>query len=60
MLPSMVFDSLARAAGHSCNCTFLLQLLVAMAVVDGCIEGRGARGDPYLVTVWGNDGGGAA
>ena len=55
-----VFDSSARSAGHSCNCTFLLQLLVAMGVVGGGIEGRGVRGDPYLVTVRRDDGGGAA
>ena len=46
-----VFDSLARPAGHSCNCTFLIQLLMGMGLVDGGIQGRGVRGDPYAVLV---------
>lgn len=46
-----VFDSMARPAGHSCNCTFLIQLLMAMELVNGALEGRGVRGDPYTVFV---------
>ena len=54
-----VFDSSARPAGHSCNCTFLLQLLVAMGVARGGVEGRGVRGDPFAVTIGTDTGGGA-
>ena len=52
-----VFDSSARPAGHSCNCTFLLQLLVAMGVVRDGVEGRGVPGDPFAVTIEADAGG---
>ena len=42
-----VFDSNARPAGHSCNCTFLFHVLQRLAVTDGPLEGRGVRGDPF-------------
>ncbi len=41
-----VFDSAARPAGHSCNCTFLLLILGRMNLADE-IEGSGVRGDPF-------------
>ena len=41
-----IFDSAARPAGHSCNCTFLLLILERMKLVDE-IEGSGVRGDPF-------------
>jgi hypothetical protein len=43
-----VFDSQARPAGHSCNCTFLFLALQEMGLVTN-IYGRGVRGDPYFV-----------
>lgn len=45
-----VFDSAARPAGHSCNCTFLFCLLEGLRL-SGPISGSGVRGDPYLVKV---------
>ena len=41
-----IFDSAARPAGHSCNCTFLLLILQRMMLVDK-IEGAGVRGNPF-------------
>lgn len=41
-----IFDSAARPAGHSCNCTFLLLILVRIDLADS-IAGTGVRGDPY-------------
>lgn len=43
---SAIFDSAARPAGHSCNCTFLFLVLKQMGLVDS-ILGSGVRGDPY-------------
>lgn len=48
-MPS-VFDSSARPAGHSCNCTFLFLLLGEMGLA-GEIGGSGVRGDPFCVDV---------
>ena len=48
-----VFDSEARPAGHSCNCTFLFSLLQA-AELAGPLLGSGVRGDPYAVEVAGD------
>lgn len=48
-----VFDSKARPAGHSCNCTFLFSLLQA-ADLAGPLLGSGVRGDPYAVEVAGD------
>lgn len=45
-----VFDSEARPAGHSCNCTFLFQMLQKIDLA-GPMEGSGVRGDPYAVTL---------
>ena len=43
-----VFDSSARPAGHSCNCTFLFLLLFGMKLC-GEIEGSGKSGKPFYV-----------
>ena len=43
-----VFDSQARPAGHSCNCTFLFMVLQKLGIVTS-IHGRGVRGDPFYV-----------
>lgn len=45
-----VFDSNARPAGHSCNCTSLFLILKELGVVDE-IHGNGVRGDPYYVDI---------
>lgn len=47
-MPS-VFDSSARPAGHSCNCTFLFHLLAVLSLTVGPLEGRGVAGDPFAV-----------
>lgn len=41
-----IFDSNARPAGHTCNCTFLFLLLMAVDLVDE-IDGAGTRGNPF-------------
>lgn len=41
-----VFDSHARPAGHSCNCTFLFGVL-KRAGLAGQLSGLGVRGDAY-------------
>ena len=41
----MVFDSSARPAGHSCNCTFLFMVLRQLGMASA-IEGRGTRAVP--------------
>ena len=41
-----VFDSSARPAGHSCNCTMLFILFRRIGLA-GAIEGGGVRGNPY-------------
>lgn len=48
-MPS-VFDSAARPAGHSCNCTFLFRILENLHL-SGPITGSGVRGNPYSVKV---------
>lgn len=45
-----VFDSAARRAGHSCNCTFLFCILNELNL-SGPISGSGVRGNPYSVVV---------
>src|SRR3990172_9929658 len=40
-----VFDSAARPAGHSCNCTFLFRVLEKLNL-SGPITGSGVRGNP--------------
>ena len=44
-----VFDSLARPAGHSCNCTFLFMALSRIGLADG-IRGEGKAHRPYHTT----------
>lgn len=41
-----VFDSNARPAGHSCNCTFLFGVLEQAGLASD-FTGSGVRGDPY-------------
>jgi len=43
-----VFDS--TKGGHSCNCTFLFQVLKKMGIIDK-IEGEGKRGNPFFSTL---------
>ena len=45
-----IFDSQARPAGHSCNCTTLFMLLEGIGL-SGSIEGNGKKGSPFLVTL---------
>ena len=45
-----VFDSSARPAGHSCNCTFFFMLLQEIGLADA-IVGEGKRGSPYSVKI---------
>jgi len=45
-LDPAVFDSSARPAGHSCNCTFLFVALERAGLASG-VAGSGVRGDPY-------------
>ena len=46
-----VFDSTARPAGHSCNCTFLFHLLQRLELTVGLLDGRGVRGSPFSVVI---------
>ena len=48
-----VFDSAARPAGHSCNCTFLFRVLERLSL-SGPISGSGVRGNPYAVFMHGS------
>ena len=41
-----VFDSSARPAGHSCNCTLLFVVLEQAGLASN-LAGSGVRGDPY-------------
>lgn len=43
-----VFDS--KKGGHSCNCTMLFLILVAIGIAD-IIEGRGVAGHPFRVRI---------
>ena len=44
-----VFDSQARPAGHSCNCTFFFHLVEKMGLAEGSLRGRGVNGDPFYL-----------
>ncbi len=44
-----VFDSSARPAGHSCNCIFLIMVLVKLGLADE-IGGEGKSGQPFYTT----------
>ena len=43
-----VFDSHGRPAGHSCNCTFLFEVL-DRAGLAGDRSGSGVRGNPFSI-----------
>lgn len=45
-----VFDSQARPAGHSCNCTLLFMILKEIGIVSH-IYGRGVSGDPFFIVL---------
>ncbi len=45
-----VFDSSARPAGHSCNCTFLFGVLEVLGL-SGPINGAGVGGSPFSVKI---------
>ena len=47
-----VFDSSARPAGHSCNCTFLFLLLGQLGLASD-IQGAGRQGNPFGVRIHG-------
>ena len=44
-----VFDSAARPAGHSCNCTFLFVVLTKLGLADG-VSGAGKAHHPFNST----------
>jgi hypothetical protein len=44
-----VFDSAARPAGHSCNCTFLFVVLTKLGLADG-VRGAGKAHQPFNST----------
>lgn len=44
-----VFDSSARPAGHSCNCSFLFMVLGQLKLADP-IRGEGKTGKPFYTT----------
>ena len=46
-----VYDSKARPAGHSCNCTFLFHLLQRLNLAEGDLEGKGVRGNPFSLVL---------
>jgi hypothetical protein len=45
-----IFDSNARPAGHSCNCTFLFLVLKEIGLC-GEIKGAGKAGNPFYVDI---------
>ena len=45
-----VFDSAARPAGHSCNCTFLFVVLTKLGLADG-VSGAGKAHHPFNTTL---------
>lgn len=45
-----IFDSAARPAGHSCNCTFLFLTLKEMQLISG-IKGEGLAGRPFFAEI---------
>jgi len=46
-----VFDSQARPAGHSCNCTTLFMVLGGIGLA-GKIEGSGKKGYPFQILIY--------
>jgi hypothetical protein len=45
-----IFDTKARPAGHDCNTTFLLCVLVQMNLAKS-VDGKGVSGDPFFVII---------
>jgi hypothetical protein len=45
-----IYDSKARPAGHSCNCTFFFLILKELKLVDK-IEGEGKAHSPFFVII---------
>lgn len=43
-----LYDS--KQGGHSCHCSFLFLVLIAMGLVNG-IQGGGVRGNPFWVHI---------
>jgi len=46
-----IFDSNARPAGHSCNCTLLFLILGRLNLASN-IKGKGVRGNPFYVHIY--------
>lgn len=46
-----IFDSAAKPAGHSCNCTFLFMVLKELELVDS-IKGLGKPGNPFYIEIY--------
>ncbi len=44
-----VFDSNARPAGHSCNCTFFFCIMIRVGLASGGLQGRGVSGSPFAL-----------
>ena len=49
MFAPHVYDSQARPAGHSCNCTFLFMVLLECSLAEP-IEGKGRAYNPFFTT----------
>lgn len=49
MFAPHVYDSQARPAGHSCNCTFLFVVLHKLGLAES-IEGKGRAYNPFFTT----------
>lgn len=45
-----VFDSSARPAGHSCNCTMLFRIFETLQLSEP-IKGAGVRGNPFSIKI---------
>ncbi|MBC3810902.1 hypothetical protein [Undibacterium aquatile] len=45
-----IFDSSARPAGHSCNCTILFRIFEKLQLCEP-IEGAGVRGNPFSIKI---------
>jgi hypothetical protein len=45
-----IFNSAARPAGHSCNCTILFRVLEGLQLCEP-ITGAGVRGNPFSVKI---------
>lgn len=45
-----IFDSSARPAGHSCNCTILFRIFEKLQLCEP-ITGAGVRGNPFSIKI---------